>query len=92
VFTHTPRRGSRYWKLFDKLTPEAGKNVAYQNAFRMYFESWTVPPGAPAVVEDPTYDRRYAQIDPVYDTECLDPAVGMFVSGIAEGLDDDGKY
>lgn len=30
----------RYWKLFDKLTPEAGRNVAYQNAFRMYFEGW----------------------------------------------------
>ena len=23
---------TKYWKLFDKLTPEAAKNVAYQNA------------------------------------------------------------
>ena len=76
---------TKYWPLFDQLTPEAGENVAYKNAYRMYFENWQVPSGQPGG------ERRYAQQDPMYDTECLDPKVGMFLPGDKE-LDTHGKY
>ena len=36
-------------------------------------------------------ERRYVQQDPMYDTECLDPKVGMFLPGDTE-LDTHGKY
>ena len=40
----------------------------------MYFQDWNVPKGSGG-------ERRYAQIDPMYDCECLDPELGSFVSG-----------
>ena len=64
----------RYWPLFDLLTKEAAENVAWRNAQRMYFDNWVVPKGSGG-------EQRYAQIEPVYETECLDPDMGLFVSG-----------
>ena len=75
---------TKYYQLFEKLTPEAGENVAYGNAQRMYFEDWTVPSGSEA-------GTAYVRMPSYYDTECLDPAAGTFVKG-ATDLDDDGKY
>jgi len=77
---------TKYWKLFERLTPEAAENVAYKNAYRMYFENWDVPTG-----EGGKGERRYMRQDPMYDTECLDPAAGIFVPGDKE-LDTHGKY
>jgi len=75
---------TKYWPLFDALTKEAGENVAYRNAERLYFDNWAVPVCNGS-------DKRYAQIDPVYDTECLDPAEGLFVTG-DKLFDNHGKY
>lgn len=75
---------TKYWLLFDQLTKDAAENVAYQNAFRTYFENWDIPKAS-------GQERRYVQIDPMYETECLDPEVGTFVSGIAE-FDESGMY
>ena len=50
----------------------------------MYFEKWEVPKAEGG-------ERRYMQSEPMYDTECLDPAMGMFVPGNTE-LDTHGKY
>ena len=61
----------------------AGKNVAYGNAQKEYFENWSVPSGA-----EP---GPYYRMPSYYDTECLDPKSGQFVKG-ATDLDDDGKY
>jgi len=77
---------TKYWPLFELLTPEAAENVAWKNAERLYFEGWTVPAGDGWGAE-----RRYMRQDPMYETECLDPEVGLFVSGDKE-LDTHGKY
>ena len=53
-------------------------------AQRMYFEGWDVPAGEGG-------ERRYARADAVYETECLDPSVGEFVSSKLT-VEDDGKY
>lgn len=74
---------TKYYQLFEKLTEEAALNVAYGNAQKDYFETWTVPSGAEA--------GPYFRMPSYYDTECLDPAAGAFVMG-ATDLDDDGKY
>jgi hypothetical protein len=73
----------RYYQLFEKLTPEAAKNVAFNNAQREYFEAWDVPTG--------NQPGRYTRMPSYYETECLDPKAGVFVKG-ATDLDDDGKY
>jgi len=75
---------TKYYQLFDKLTEEAGKNVAYGNAEKQYFETWSVPTGA-------NPGDAYYRMPSYYDTECLSPAEGTFVKG-ATDLDDDGKY
>jgi len=75
---------TKYYQLFDKLTPEAGQNVAYGNAQRLYFDNWDVPKGSGG-------EQRYTRMPSYYDTECLDPAAGKFVLG-ATDIDDDGKY
>jgi len=76
---------TKYYQLFEKMKSEdAGKNVAYQNAQNLYFETWDVPSGA-----DPF--TPYSRMPSYYDTECLDPKAGEFVKG-ATDIDDDGKY
>ena len=75
---------TKYYQLFDKLTPEAGQNVSYGNAQRLYFDNWDVPKGSGG-------EQRYTRMPSYYDTECLDPAAGKFVLG-ATDIDDDGKY
>uniref|UniRef100_A0A7S3F2G0 Amidohydrolase-related domain-containing protein n=1 Tax=Haptolina ericina TaxID=156174 RepID=A0A7S3F2G0_9EUKA len=75
---------TKYWPLFDLLTPEAAENVSYKNAYRMYFDGWDVPKASGG-------ESRYNQIEAVYETECLDPAAGAFVPGDKE-LDTRGKY
>ena len=75
---------TKYYQLFDKLTEEAAKNIAYENAQRMYFEGWNVPTGEGG-------DLRYTKMPSYYQTECLDPAAGAFVLG-ATDIDDDGLY
>jgi len=85
---------TKYWQLFDRLTTEAAENVAFNNAQRMYFQDWDVPPAAPVGGDaglDSTFERRYQQGDNFYETECLDPTVGMFVSG-DQAFDLNGKY
>jgi len=74
---------TKYWPLFDALTPEAAENVAHKNAYRMYFDTWDVP--------STRGEKRYAQIDQMYETECLDPDLGLFVSADRE-LGVSGKY
>ena len=74
---------TKYYQLFEKLTPEAAENIAYNNAQKLYFDGWDVPSGA-----EP---GTYARMPSYYDTECLDPREGKFVKG-ATDLDDDGKY
>jgi len=76
---------TKYWPLFDKLSPEAGKNVAYQNAYNHYFANWDVPTGEGG-------EKRYSRMDSYYQTEMLDPKQGTFVTGKATELDDDGLY
>ena len=80
---HTDAR--RYWQLFDKLSPAAAENVAYKNAYRMYFEKWDVPSGSRG-------DRRYAKIDPVYESECLDPDLGTFAPFTDSSMGISGMY
>ena len=75
----------RYWPLFDKLSPEAAKNVSYQNAYNHYFKNWDVPSGEGG-------ERRYSRMESYYQTEMLDPKQGTFVTGKATELDDDGLY
>ena len=75
----------RYWPLFDKLSPEAAKNVSYQNAYNHYFKDWDIPSGEGG-------ERRYSRMDSYYQTEMLDPKQGTFVTGKATDLDDDGLY
>jgi len=75
---------TKYYQLFEKLTEEAGNNVAYGNAQREYFETWEVPSGE-------TPHTAYSRMPSYYETECLDPAAGAFVKG-ATDLDDDGMY
>ena len=75
---------TKYYQLFERLTPEAAENVAYNNAEREYFASWDVPSGTGD-------DKRYTRMASYYNTECLDPAAGAFVLG-ATDIDDDGKY
>jgi len=78
---------TKYWPLFDKLTPEAGENVAWRNAHRAYFEKWDVPTGEGG-------ERRYMRNDAFYDTECLDPPKGAFgkLNDPENKLADGGKY
>ena len=75
---------TKYYKLFEKLTEEAGNNVAYGNAERDYFANWEVPSGE-------TPHTAYSRMPSYYETECLDPAAGVFVKG-ATDIDDDGLY
>ena len=79
---------TKYYQLFEKLTPEAAQNVAYDNAERLYFKNWKVPTGAGPAAGG---DLRYMRMPSYYNTECLDPAAGKFVMG-ATDIDDDGKY
>jgi len=74
---------TKYWQLFDKLTPEAAENVSYMNAYRRYFEKWDVPSGG--------LSGRYQRTEAYYDCEALDPNLGEFVVGQSV-LDDGGKY
>jgi len=76
---------TKYWPLFDKLSPEAAKNVSYQNAYNHYFKDWEVPTGEGG-------EKRYSRMDSYYQTEMLDPKQGTFVTGKATELDDDGLY
>jgi len=76
---------TKYYQLFEKLPEAAAKDIAFENAQRMYFEKWEVPSG-----ETPT-DLRYTRMPSYYKTECLDPAAGKFVLG-ATDIDDDGLY
>ena len=73
---------TKYYQLFERLTEEAGNNVAYGNAERVYFAKWAVPSGT---------DERYRRVEPFYETECLDPGAGTFVKGV-DNFDDNGKY
>ena len=75
---------TKYYQLFNKLTPAAAQNVAYGNAQREYFDGWKVPSGDQV-------GTPYARMPSYYETECLDPVSGKFVKG-ATDLDDDGKY
>ena len=75
---------TKYYQLFEKLTEEAGNNVAYGNAQRDYFDNWEVPSGE-------TPHTNYSRMPSYYETECLDPAAGEFVKG-ATDIDDDGMY
>ena len=68
---------TKYWQLYDKLSPEAAENVSRKNAMKMYFDGWDVPSGS-------GQDTRYAKIDAVYDTECLDPDQGKTAAGRIE--------
>jgi hypothetical protein len=77
---------TKYYQLFDKLTPDAAQNVAHLNAERVYFENWKVPVGEGVFCE-----RRYQKCEPYYDCEALDPAGGTFVQGVSV-LDEGGKY
>jgi len=79
---------TKYYQLFDKLTPEAGENVARLNAEREYFEQWKVPTGDSSAEG---FELRYARMPSYYNTECLDPKAGKFVMG-ATDIDDDGLY
>ena len=76
---------TKYYQLFERLTPEAAANVAYNNAQKEYFDGWDVPSGGPGG------EQRYTRMPSYYNTECLDPAAGTFVLG-ATDIDDDGKY
>jgi len=76
---------TKYWPLFDKLSPAAGQNVAYQNAYNLYFATWDIPKGEGG-------DIRYQRMPSYYQTEMLDPKQGTFVTGKATELDDDGMY
>jgi len=79
---------TKYYQLFDKLTPDAAENVARLNAEREYFDTWTVPTGD-STAEG--FEQRYARMPSYYQTECLDPKAGKFVLG-ATAIDDDGLY
>jgi len=79
---------TKYYQLFDRLTPEAAENVAYNNAENMYWKNWDMPTG------DSTkegFELRYAKMPSYYKTEALDPAAGAFVLGKC-AVDDDGLY
>ena len=80
---------TKYWPLFDKLTPEAGRNVAFQNAYNLYFAEWDMPVGGGEAAGG---ELRYQRMPSYYNTEMLDPKAGTFVDGIATELDDDGLY
>lgn len=77
---------TKYYQLFNLLTPDAASNVAQQNAERLYFDSWQVP--------KTNGERRYQRNDAFYDTECLDPNEGLFVPMPKSftSMDWDGKY
>jgi len=77
---------TKYYQLFEKLTPEAAENVAYNNAEKLYFASWSVPKA-----DGSDGDGRYKRMPSYYQTECLDPKAGKFVLG-ATAIDDDGMY
>ena len=77
---------TKYYQLFDKLTPEAANNVAYANAMALYFSKWDVPKG-----DEP---GRYMRHGACYKTEHLDPKAGEFIVGSSThlGLDECGMY
>jgi len=74
---------TKYWPLFDKLTPEAAKNVSYENAYNIYFKNWDIPTGEGG-------EARYSRMPSYYQTEMLDPKSGTFINNT--DLDDDGLY
>ena len=74
---------TKYYLLFERLSPEAAQAVAYGNAYALYFEKWDVPSGA--------VPGRYMRQAACYHTECLDPKAGQFVVGPSM-LDDVGMY
>ena len=74
---------TKYWPLFERLSPDAAEAVAYGNAYALYFDQWAVPSGEEA--------GRYVRHDACYRTESLDPAAGEFVVGPSV-LDDNGAY
>ena len=75
---------TKYWQLFDKLTPEAAENVAYKNAYKEYFDNWDVPTGSRG--------GRYARGEAFYECESLDPKEGEFVVGRSDLSNEVGKY
>ena len=81
---------TKYYQLFDQLTPEAAVNVARGNAERLYFDNWKVPSGDVSVFQS-AEAGHYAKVAPYYQTECLDPKEGTFVSA-GDIFDDNGKY
>ena len=81
---------TKYYQLFDQLTPEAAVNVARGNAERLYFDNWKVPSGDVCVFQS-AEAGHYAKVAPYYQTECLDPKEGTFVSA-GDIFDDNGKY
>ena len=86
---------TKYYQLFDQLTPEAAVNVARGNAERLYFNDWQVPSGKggalPFTSRSGEQSGRYSRVEPFYETECLDPGAGTFVTA-GDIFDDGGKY
>ena len=59
---------TKYYQLFDQLTPEAAVNVARGNAERLYFDNWKVPSGDVSVFTS-AEAGHYAKVAPYYQTE-----------------------
>ena len=58
---------TKYWKLFDRLSPEAAHNIAKGNAEKHFFKDWKIP----------TYDE-IPLAKPSYPCECLLMNQGIF--------------